>query len=75
MKTFFILYWGTLLMGYLTYRSYTHYYRRSILRRIYAERHKSRLKALNGRNQMTLFSGYVILRLDRRIYFLLQFII
>lgn len=55
MKTFFILYWGTLLMGYLTYRSYTHYYRRSILRRIYAERHKSRLKTLNGKNQMTLF--------------------
>lgn len=48
MKLFFIIYWTIFGIGWLLARSYKKYYRHHIQRHRYAERHRRRLRQLNG---------------------------
>ncbi|EKD93387.1 MAG: hypothetical protein ACD_28C00158G0004 [uncultured bacterium] len=54
MKIFFLMYWMTFIAGYLTWRSYNNYYRRSVLRHQYAERHRRQLTQ-SRRGKVRLF--------------------
>lgn len=45
MILFFILYWGTLLLGYIAFRSFQNYRRQHVMRHAYAERHRMALRS------------------------------